>query len=290
MSLRPLRYLLPYPGLISRATFSSSSYLRYSLSDKNSIEESSNSTVTPFEDSPSISTPTSSHSSSSSSSPSLPPETNPNPLLSETTPDAITPTSSTTPTTSTDPPKPETTPKPPLRTPTFSLSNLLRRPIPSLNSQSKNNNKNKNIPRHEPFNTSPHHSASYTHLLTITCSPNNVLLTFSDSVGPMFATITGGSDKQYKGSKKSEPEPCRAAGKKMAMKIDDLISRYPRTRGVVDMRIMVAFKGLYNQRRYNVVSGLLGEEGERVRGLITGVEDRTPAKIGGTRSKKPRRI
>ncbi|CAD6589054.1 MAG: hypothetical protein TREMPRED_005245 [Tremellales sp. Tagirdzhanova-0007] len=169
---------------------------------------------------------------------------------------------------------PRTTPPP---SPLFNLTS----------SSTKSAKKRKGEPkilRFNPEDTSGDHQA-LTHTLTVSSSRNNVTLTFTDGLGPLFGTITGGTGKVFKKSNRNSYEAAHQASLKMISRIVE----YSRDAGE-RIRMRVAFKGMFGNGREAVSNALGGNEGTEVRGLIARVEDRTPLVISGTRSRKRRRI
>ncbi|KAF8204930.1 hypothetical protein BJ912DRAFT_840834 [Pholiota molesta] len=55
------------------------------------------------------------------------------------------------------------------------------------------------------------------------------------------------------------------------------------------MSLELFFKG-FGEGREAMKTAILGAEGEQIRPIVTRITDRTPIKIGGTRSKKTRRV
>lgn len=132
---------------------------------------------------------------------------------------------------------------------------------------------------HDPF--------SPTHTLTITSTRNNVLLTFSDRIGPIFPTISGGSGKTFKKAGRASYEAANQAALKAFEKITGFFAHRPSGE---PFGLRVAFRGVVGQGREAVAQALAGPQGEEMRKLIKRVEDRTPVKIGGTRARKVRRL
>ena len=161
-------------------------------------------------------------------------------------------------------------------------------PLFNLTSSSTKSSKRRKgepkILRFTPEDTSGDHNA-LTHTLTISSSRNNVTLTFTDGLGPLFGTITGGTGKTFKKSNRNSYEAAHQASLKMISRIVE----YSRDAGE-RVRIRVAFKGMFGNGRDAVATALGGNEGTEVRGLIARVEDRTPLVISGTRARKQRRI
>jgi small subunit ribosomal protein S11 len=123
--------------------------------------------------------------------------------------------------------------------------------------------------------------------LTVSATRNNTVLTFADHTGPIFPTISAGTDKTFKNSQRASYEAAHQAALKMFSKVED----YVRTSGVGNRRMKVVFNGLRGgQGREAVASAISGQEGDGIRQAIGRVEDRTGIKIGGTRGKRVRRL
>lgn len=147
---------------------------------------------------------------------------------------------------------------------------------------------------------SSRHSTALTHTLHVQSTRNNVLLTFTDESGrKVFGTITGGSDKDFKKAHRSSYEAAHQAAIKMFGRIvehskgDSKIkgNRYASSgTGMMDLRLRVAFKGMFGKGREAVAAALTGPEGVEISPSVKVVEDRTPIKIGGTRPRKARRL
>lgn len=125
---------------------------------------------------------------------------------------------------------------------------------------------------------------SPTHTLNIKSSRNNIHITYTSHTkgGKTFATITGGTDRDFKKANRSSYEAAHQAALKAFAKIQETGSR--------EDKITVAFNGLQGQGREAVAAALAGSDGDQLRSRIVKVEDRTPIRIGGTRAKKPRRL
>lgn len=140
----------------------------------------------------------------------------------------------------------------------------------------------------KPLRYSPEDASSdftaLTHTLTISSSRNNVVLSFTDSLGVLLPTITGGTGGIFKKSNRNSYEAGYQASLKMIARIVEYSRNVPR------VRMRVAFKGMFGSGREAVATALGGNEGSEVRGLIGRVEDRTPYVITGTRQRKRRRI
>lgn len=108
----------------------------------------------------------------------------------------------------------------------------------------------------------------------------------------VFSTISGGTDKTFKKSHRSSYEAAHQAALKMFNAIEEFKTSKKGETQTINGRfqIRVAFKGMFGQGREAVSAALIGPEGEDLRKMVVGVEDRTPIKIGGTRPKKARRL
>jgi small subunit ribosomal protein S11 len=146
--------------------------------------------------------------------------------------------------------------------------------------------------------------------LTVTATRNNTTLTFSDITGPLFPTISGGTDKTFKNSQRASYEAAHQASLKMFAKMEEYSKAtgqaqtapagrvfaspsysYGNISGIGSRRVKVVFVGLRGgQGREAVANAISGTEGDGIRAFIGRVEDRTGVKIGGTRGKKRRRL
>lgn len=131
--------------------------------------------------------------------------------------------------------------------------------------------------------------------LHVRSTRNNVQLTYTQPHPTrqidqkVFRTITGGSDKDFKKSNRSSYEAAHQAAIKTFGMIEEHV-RNQSAQGEFNVKIKVAFRGMFGQGREAVTAALTGPEGVAIQKLITSVEDRTPIKIGGTRPKKQRRL
>ncbi|WRT70217.1 uncharacterized protein IL334_007212 [Kwoniella shivajii] len=177
-------------------------------------------------------------------------------------------------------PSPKTVPTPKLHTPQFST------PTPAPKSR-----KGKNAPGPrfmvETDRLGGDRQNNPTHTLHIKSTRNNVVLSLTDGMGPVFSTVSGGSDKIFKNSQRSSYEAATQAATKMFEKILEWNRSLSPSNKV---NIRVAFNGMFGMGREAISSALAGPEGQELRSLITRVEDRTKIKIGGTRAPKPRRL
>ncbi|KAF4619854.1 hypothetical protein D9613_005556 [Agrocybe pediades] len=114
-------------------------------------------------------------------------------------------------------------------------------------------------------------------------SRNNTIVTFTEPAGNTIAWYSGGSTKsKFKKGNRASYE----AGYQCAVGIFQKIKE---TRNKVgDFRVELLFKG-FGEGREAMKAALLAVEGNDIRHLVYQVVDRTPIKIGGTRSKKARR-
>ncbi|KAJ4472248.1 mitochondrial ribosomal protein subunit S18 [Lentinula aciculospora] len=113
-------------------------------------------------------------------------------------------------------------------------------------------------------------------------SRNNTITTFTDPTGNPIAWYSGGSCGFKRGQRASYE-----AGYQCAVKIFRRIEDTAASKGMV--RIALFFNG-FGQGREAMQKALMTSEGGNVKGLVEVVGDRTPIKIGGTRSKKMRRL
>ncbi|KAK2466509.1 hypothetical protein APHAL10511_002151 [Amanita phalloides] len=112
-------------------------------------------------------------------------------------------------------------------------------------------------------------------------SRNNTITTFTRPDGDTVAWFSGGSCKFKKGNRASYE-----AGYQCAVRVFEQIEKMA---GEQNFEIDLFFKG-FGQGREALQKALLSGEGDNVRDLVISVTDRTPLKIGGTRSKKARRL
>lgn len=128
-----------------------------------------------------------------------------------------------------------------------------------------------------------------THQLSIMSSRNNVILTFADRIGPLFPSISGGTDKVFKKAQRSSFEAAHQAAIKMITRVSEVAREFSETQPE-RMYIMVTYNGVFGQGREAVTAAISGPDGAELRNLITRIEDRTPIKIGGTRPRAARRL
>jgi len=110
---------------------------------------------------------------------------------------------------------------------------------------------------------------------------NNTIITLTDNAGKTIAWQSGGKCA-FKGSNRASYE----AGYQCAVRIFRVIEELAEEK---DFSIALFFKG-FGQGREALKTALLAVEGLYIRPMICSVADRTPIKIGGTRSKKTRRL
>ncbi|KIM45839.1 hypothetical protein M413DRAFT_43108, partial [Hebeloma cylindrosporum] len=112
-------------------------------------------------------------------------------------------------------------------------------------------------------------------------SRNNTIVTFTKPDGNTIAWASGGSCKFKKGARAGYE-----AGYQCAIRMFAAIDNVQKTEPI---GLELFFKG-FGEGREAMKTALLSTEGTRIRPLIVQVTDRTPIKIGGTRSKKTRRV
>jgi small subunit ribosomal protein S11 len=128
-----------------------------------------------------------------------------------------------------------------------------------------------------------------THQLSVFSSRNNVMLTLSDSLGPLFPTISGGSDMTFKKGQRGGYEAAHQAALKMFKKVAELEDECRTLRPTDRIWLKVSFNGT-GHGRTAVSDAISGPDGAEIRTLVSRVEDRTPFRIGGTRGRSPRRV
>ncbi|XAO24496.1 hypothetical protein I312_103297 [Cryptococcus bacillisporus CA1280] len=128
-----------------------------------------------------------------------------------------------------------------------------------------------------------------THTLHIRSTRNNVLLTLTDGLGPLFGTVTGGTDRTFKNAQRSTYEAAAQAAIKMFERVADW-SRETKINKKHEPKLRISYNGLFGSAREAVTTTLAGPQGSDIRRLIVRVEDRTKVKIGGVRARKPRRL
>ena len=110
---------------------------------------------------------------------------------------------------------------------------------------------------------------------------NNTIITFTNNAGNTIAWQSGGKC-EFKGANRASYE----AGYQSAVRIFRVVGKLAEEK---DFSVALFFKG-FGQGREALKTALLAVEGLYIRPLICSVTDRTPIKIGGTRSKKTRRL
>ncbi|KAL1409092.1 hypothetical protein Q8F55_005916 [Vanrija albida] len=106
-----------------------------------------------------------------------------------------------------------------------------------------------------------------THTLHVMSTRNNTLLTFADGLGPMFGTISGGTDKVFRKGPRQSYEAAHQAALKTITKIN-AIARALREQRADRMFIQVAYRGMEGVGREAVHSALSGADGIEIRPLI----------------------
>ena len=112
-------------------------------------------------------------------------------------------------------------------------------------------------------------------------SRNNTITTFTRPGGQTLAWFSGGSCGFKKGNRASYEAGYQCAVR-MFKRIEANAEKEP-------FEVDLFFKG-FGQGREALQKALLSGEGDNIRMLVCSVTDRTPLKIGGTRSKKARRL
>jgi len=112
-------------------------------------------------------------------------------------------------------------------------------------------------------------------------SRNNTIVTFTKPDGNTIAWASGGSCKFKKGARAGYE-----AGYQCAIRMFQAMDNLQKTE---PFALELFFKG-FGEGREAMKTALLSTEGTKIRPLVVQVTDRTPIKIGGTRSKKTRRV
>jgi small subunit ribosomal protein S11 len=120
--------------------------------------------------------------------------------------------------------------------------------------------------------------------LYVSSDNNNNYITFTDPEGRPILTTSGGQ-VGFKHKSRGTPE----AGHQCALKVVERIQQEIERQSKSGMILEVLFSG-FGRGRDAVTKVLMSQEATPVRNIIWRVTDRTPIKIGGTRSKKPRRM
>ncbi|KAG7097189.1 hypothetical protein E1B28_004561 [Marasmius oreades] len=111
---------------------------------------------------------------------------------------------------------------------------------------------------------------------------NNTITTFTRPDGGTIAWFSGGSCGFKRGTRSSYE-----AGYQCSVRVFERIKDVRAAVG--PMHLDLYFKG-FGQGREALQKALLTSEGDGIRQMVINVTDRTPIKIGGTRSKKARRL
>ena len=110
---------------------------------------------------------------------------------------------------------------------------------------------------------------------------NNTIATFTKPDGGAVAWFSAGSCG-FKNAQRSTYEAGYQCAVRIFKKIEEVSEKGP-------IEIDMFFKG-FGLGREALYRALLTTEGQRVRPMVVSITDRTPIKIGGTRSKKARRL
>ncbi|WVQ74268.1 hypothetical protein IAR50_003865 [Cryptococcus sp. DSM 104548] len=129
-----------------------------------------------------------------------------------------------------------------------------------------------------------------THTLHIRSTRNNVLLTLTDGLGPLFGTVSAGSDKTFKNAQRSTYEAAAQASIKMFDRVVEWSREASGGSRAKEPKIRLSYNGLFGSAKEAVTTTLSGPQGAELRKLLVRVEDRTKIKIGGVRARKPRRL
>ena len=122
------------------------------------------------------------------------------------------------------------------------------------------------------------------HYVHITTTQNNTLITLcDDKKTPVEKGVWTGGTVGFKGSRKGEFEAGYQCAVSAFKRMHELFEKDPGT------RFELLFSG-GGKGRDAVIQALTLAEGEKVRGLVNRLTDKTPIKIGGTRAKKVRRV
>lgn len=111
---------------------------------------------------------------------------------------------------------------------------------------------------------------------------NNTITTFTDEKGNPIAWFSGGSCGFKKVNRASYEAGYQCAVRIFARILEERKSTGP-------MMLEILFNG-FGQGRDALQKALVSAEGEQLRPLVTTITDKSPLKIGGTRSKKARRL
>ncbi|KAG6890953.1 hypothetical protein C0995_000910 [Termitomyces sp. Mi166 len=110
---------------------------------------------------------------------------------------------------------------------------------------------------------------------------NNTIMTLMNNEFKLVASFSGGLCG-FKKVNRSGYEAGYQCAVGMFKEIEKIVEKD-------NLEIDLYFKG-FGQGRDAVHRALLTSEGDKVRGLVMSITDRTPIKIGGTRAKKARRL
>jgi small subunit ribosomal protein S11 len=114
-------------------------------------------------------------------------------------------------------------------------------------------------------------------------SRNNTIVSFTKPNGSTIAWLSGGSTpNKFRKANRATYE----AGYQCAVGIFQKIKEW--NKNVEPIKLELFFKG-FGEGREAMKTAMLAVEGEEIRKLVCSITDRTPIKIGGTRSKKQRR-
>ncbi|KAJ3509265.1 hypothetical protein NLJ89_g5314 [Agrocybe chaxingu] len=112
-------------------------------------------------------------------------------------------------------------------------------------------------------------------------SRNNTTVTFTEPDGKCISWFSGGSLK-FKKANRASYEAGYQCAVQTFKKIEEVNAKEP-------LCIHLFLSG-FGQGRDAMKTALLSVEGENIKYLVKQIQDRTPIKIGGTRSKKARRL
>ncbi|KAJ8518365.1 hypothetical protein ONZ45_g4553 [Pleurotus djamor] len=113
-------------------------------------------------------------------------------------------------------------------------------------------------------------------------SRNNTITTLTRPNGTPVAWFSGGSCGFKKGNRASYE-----AGYQCAVRMFERVKQEVEEKGKLELQLV--FKG-FGQGRDALHRAIMTSEGEFVRPLVKSIVDKTPIKIGGTRSPKARRL
>jgi len=136
------------------------------------------------------------------------------------------------------------------------------------------------FPRH-PFSNQKVDLSYPKYRLHCQSTNNNTIITFTKPNGATLAWQSGGRCG-FKGANRSSYEAGYQSAVRVFKVIEKIIERE-------EIRVALFFKG-WGQGRDALKTAILAVEGQFIRNYIYSVSDRTPIKIGGTRSKKARRL